>query len=61
MKILKRDIEDKIKELRKILPSIDIHIDGRRRSVYINGVRFTYPEILELDINKLKHPSFWGV
>ncbi len=61
MKVLKQDIEEKVRELKNFLPSIDVYIDGRRKCVYINDVRFSFQEFWELDLNKLKHPSFWGV
>lgn len=61
MKVLKQDIEKKVRELKNFLPSIDVYIDGRRKCVYINDVRFSFQEFWELDLNKLKHPSFWGV
>ncbi|WP_029523644.1 hypothetical protein [Persephonella sp. KM09-Lau-8] len=61
MKILKQDIEKKAEELKKLLPKLLIEIDGRRKAVYVNGIRFSYEEWMLLDLNKLKHPSFWGV
>ncbi len=61
MRVLKSDIEKKVKELKKVFRNIEIHIDGRRRAIYINGVRFSFQEFWELDLNRLKHPSFWRV
>jgi len=60
-KILKKDIQRKADKLKKLFPNLFIYIDGRRRAVYINNIHFTFQEFWQLDLEKLKHPSFWGV
>jgi len=61
MKIYKRDVENKVRELKALLPKINVYIDGRRRAVYINGIHFSFEEWMSIDLDKLRHPSFWGV
>jgi len=55
------DIKRKARELQRIFRNLEIHIDGRRKAVYVNGVYFSFQEFWELNIDKIKHPSFWGV
>ena len=59
--ILKRDVMKKIEKIKKRFPKLEVSINGRRRSVYINGVFFTYEEIIALELNKFKLPSTWEV
>ena len=61
MKVLKEDVIKKAEELLALLPNLEIHVDGRHRAVYVNSIYFSFEEFMSLNIEIIKHPSFWGV
>ena len=52
--VRKDDVLKKVKYIENKIGKLpNLVIDGRRRTVYINGIMFTFNEFMQIDINKL--------